>query len=171
MPAAAPVAALAGHGGAGVVTPHGGVVGVGPVAGVGVPVPVTVGGAAGVSTAYQVTMHGTNGFLREFAGGHTPTAEVTVELTDDQVLKLVVTNTGKAPLRATIADVTCGDSPDSVQLDPGRTHTEEIDAGRQANGWYDLRVTVDRDPAFTRRFAGHLENGENSRTGPDGADH
>ncbi|HWN32612.1 MAG TPA: phospholipase domain-containing protein, partial [Pseudonocardia sp.] len=100
-----------------------------------------------------------------------PTAEVTVELADDQTLRLVVANTGKVRVRATIADLTCGDSPDGVQLDPGRTHTEEIDTGRQANGWYDLRVSVDRDPAFTRRFAGHLENGANSRTGPDGSDH
>jgi phospholipase C len=165
-----PIAALAGQGGAGVVGPHSGIAGVGPVAGIGVPVPVTVGGAVGAVAAYQIAVHGTNGFLREFAGSRTPTAEVTVDCADGQVLRLVVTNTGKVPLRAAIADLTCPDSPNRVQLDPGRTHTEDIDTGAHANGWYDLRVTVDRDAVFTRRFAGHLENGENSRTGPDSKD-
>jgi len=83
------------------------------------------------------------------------------------VLRLTVANTGQVALRAMIADLTDDGSPARVQVDPGRTHTEEIDAGNDANGWYDLRVTVDRDSAFSRRFAGHLENGENSRTGPD----
>jgi phospholipase C len=162
--------AVTGPGGAGVVGGQSGIAGVGPVAGIGVPVWVNAGGTVGLNTAYQVAVHGPNGFAREFAGGHTPTAEARVCLAgdrDDPTLRLTVTNTGHVPVRAMIADLTVDSSPDGVLIDPGRTHTEEIDAERDANGWYDLRVTVDRDSAFTRRFAGHLENGENSRTGPD----
>src|SRR5882757_466346 len=165
-----PLGVVTGPGGAGVVGNGRGIAGVGPVAGVGVPAWVNAGGAVGVSAAYQIAVHGPNGFVREFAGGHTPTAEVTVCLSGDRgdpVLRLTVANTGQVALRAMIADLTDDGSPARVQVDPGRTHTEEIDAGNDANGWYDLRVTVDRDSAFSRRFAGHLENGENSRTGPD----
>jgi hypothetical protein len=168
--ASSPVGVVAGPGGAGVVGNGRGIAGVGPVAGVGVPAWVNAGGAVGVNAAYQIAVHGPNGFVREFAGGHTPTAEVTVCLSgdrDDPVLRLAVANTGKLPLQAMIADLTDGGSPSRVQVDPGRTHTREIDTGDSANGWYDLRVTVDRDSAFSRRFAGHLENGENSRSGPD----
>jgi phospholipase C len=164
-----PVGVVTGPGGAGVVGNRRGLAGVGPVAGVGVPVWVNAGGAVGVNAAYQVVVHGPNGFVREFAGGHTPTAEVTVCLSgdrDDPVLRLAVANNGKVPLRAMITDLT-DDGSRTLQLDPGRTHTEEIDTGDDANGWYDLRVTVDRDSAFSRRFAGHLEDGENSRTGPE----
>jgi phospholipase C len=174
LTAPSPVAAVAGPGGAGLLSRRGGVAGVGPVAGIGVPAWVNAGGAVGVSAAYQIAIHGPNGFVREFAGGRTPTADVTIGLggdRDDPVLRLVVANTGKVPVRAMITDLTDDGSSKGVRVDPGRTHTEEIDTGRDSNGWYDLRVTVDRDSAFSRRFAGHLENGENSRTGPDRLDH
>ena len=29
-------------------------------------------------------------------------------------------------------------------------------------GWYDLTITVENDPHFEYRLAGHLENGEDS---------
>jgi phospholipase C len=33
-------------------------------------------------------------------------------------------------------------------------------------GWYDLIVEVEQDPTFRYQFAGHLENGRESRTDP-----
>ena len=33
------------------------------------------------------------------------------------------------------------------------------------NGWYDVVATVDGDAAFRRRFAGHVETGEDSVSG------
>ena len=44
-----------------------------------------------------------------------------------------------------------------VMLDPLVSH----------HGWYDLVVTVERAPVYRRQFAGHLENSQPSRTGPD----
>ena len=35
-------------------------------------------------------------------------------------------------------------------------HTFDLAASRR---WYDLTVTSEADPAFLRRFAGHVENG------------
>jgi phospholipase C len=39
------------------------------------------------------------------------------------------------------------------------------ESGR-SNGWYDLSVTADRDGAFLRRFAGHVETGRASTSDP-----
>jgi phospholipase C len=35
-----------------------------------------------------------------------------------------------------------------------------------AGHWYDLIVTVDEEPAFGRRLAGHIETGRPSRSDP-----
>jgi phospholipase C len=39
------------------------------------------------------------------------------------------------------------------------------DVQAETNGWYDFVATVDIDPLFVRRFAGHIELGEESVTG------
>ena len=36
----------------------------------------------------------------------------------------------------------------------------------RSRGWYDLVVTVAGDPHFQRRYAGHVETGENTVTDP-----
>ena len=33
-------------------------------------------------------------------------------------------------------------------------------------GWYDVAITVDTDPGFRRRLAGHVESGEDSASDP-----
>ena len=43
--------------------------------------------------------------------------------------------------------------------------TDRWDVGGEG-GWYDLTVTVDEAPAFRRRFAGRLENGEPGTSDP-----
>ena len=37
---------------------------------------------------------------------------------------------------------------------------------KRTSGWYDLAITVDGDTQFEYRFAGHLENGEDSSSDP-----
>ena len=37
---------------------------------------------------------------------------------------------------------------------------------QKSHGWYDVLFTVNGFPAFSQRFAGHLETGEESRTDP-----
>ena len=36
----------------------------------------------------------------------------------------------------------------------------------RSRGWYDLLVTVAGDPLFERRYAGHVETGEDTVTDP-----
>ena len=52
----------------------------------------------------------------------------------------------------------------AVTLAPGASHTTTFDPLAGHNGWYDLAVTISTDPGYTRRFAGHLENGTSSLT-------
>ena len=37
---------------------------------------------------------------------------------------------------------------------------------KRTSGWYDLALTVEGDTQFEYRFAGHLENGEDSSSDP-----
>jgi phospholipase C len=66
----------------------------------------------------------------------------------------------------------------TLSLRPGQAGTERWSLS-PTRGWYDLLVTVQGDPQFQHRYAGHLENGRDSisdpamgglvagRTGPD----
>jgi phospholipase C len=128
-------------------------------------VAVPAGGPGG----YQVTVHGPNGFLRSFRGRVATQVEALAGLAGGQahpVLRLAVTNSGAAPVRATIADLVGGSPTRTVAVGAGETHTEERDVLSSANGWYDLLVTLDGDATVARRFAGHLEDGTPSRSSP-----
>jgi phospholipase C len=113
---------------------------------------------------YEFTVHGPNGFLREFKG-NAPVAEVgTRHDGDDEEIRLVLTNSGGATVRLTVTDA-YGSRPATYHLRPGgrATHVAEL---RRSNGWYDLSVVSDRDPAFLRRLAGHVETGRPSTSDP-----
>jgi phospholipase C len=45
------------------------------------------------------------------------------------------------------------------------TQTERWSLSR-TRGWYDLLITVEGDPRFEYRYAGHLENGQDSISDP-----
>ena len=113
---------------------------------------------------YEFTVHGPNGFLRELKGS-APGAEVgTRHDGDDEEIRLVLTNSGGATVRLTVTDA-YGSRPATFHLRPGgrATHVAEL---RRSNGWYDLSVVSDRDPAFLRRLAGHVETGRPSTSDP-----
>jgi phospholipase C len=50
-------------------------------------------------------------------------------------------------------------------LRPGESDTKSWSLAH-TRGWYDLVITVDGDPAFEHRIAGHVENGEDSISDP-----
>ncbi|WP_435642702.1 phosphocholine-specific phospholipase C [Streptomyces sp. H49] len=107
--------------------------------------------------AYDLAVHGPNGFLRVFKGGNRSAGpEVTARYADERV-ELVLTNQGSGAARLRIADG-YGGAPVAVTVRPGATvrHTVDLTRGHR---WYDLTVTSDDDPAFVRGFAGHVENG------------
>lgn len=107
--------------------------------------------------AYDLTVHGPNGFLRAFRGpGGTAGPEVTARHTGDDV-ELTFTNPGADTVRLKVTSG-YGGHPRAVRVRPGATVRHRFDLAASSR-WYDLTVTSEADPAFVRRFAGHVENG------------
>ncbi|HEX3791458.1 MAG TPA: phospholipase C, phosphocholine-specific [Pseudonocardiaceae bacterium] len=131
---------------------------------------VAVPAVAGL-LGYDIAVHGPNGFLRRFTGSRTG-SQVEVALT------VVAEGHGQPQLRATITNH--GSSAASVILTgsrpgAGRAHTYRVGARGTVStdwnvvadgaGWYEVTATVAGDPAFARRFAGHVEYGAASISG------
>ncbi|MGF1428955.1 phosphocholine-specific phospholipase C [Kitasatospora sp. LaBMicrA B282] len=116
---------------------------------------------------YEVSVHGPNGFLRQFKGAAgTAGVELTTRHTGASgQVQLVLTNHGSTPVRLTVTDAYGNDHPARHQLRPGAslTHTAHP---KHSNGWYDLSVTSDQDPGYLRRLAGHVETGRASTSDP-----
>jgi phospholipase C len=111
-------------------------------------------------------VHGPNGFFREFAGNPGLGAEVAAQ--DDGrsgQVTLVLSNTGKKPVRLRISDAYGNDRSAAYRLEPGDSVDHVANPG-QSHGWYDLSVTSDQDAAYLRRVAGHVETGRPSASDP-----
>lgn len=112
---------------------------------------------------YHLTVHGPNGFFREFKGG-----------ADDPVVHLRVTPAGNGLVVSAsgrgntfdvrLSDMSYGLPSQTVQLG-GRQQRAAIDVSG-SNGWYDVKITVRDFPTFMHRFAGHVEDGKPSITDP-----
>ncbi|HEY5289945.1 MAG TPA: phospholipase C, phosphocholine-specific [Caulobacteraceae bacterium] len=123
--------------------------------------------SAGVA-AYDLSVHGPNGFLRCFRGRYDP-AELETETKydpDGQRLLITVRNPGAAAREVIL---TPGDysreAPRRRTLAAGATLTEGW-AIRASAHWYDLSVTCGDQPDFLRRMAGHIETGSPSFSDP-----
>ncbi|MBG0851045.1 phospholipase C, phosphocholine-specific [Streptomyces spinoverrucosus] len=107
--------------------------------------------------SYDLTVHGPNGFVRAFKGANKVAGpEVTARHFGDDVV-LTFTNTGSGTAQLKLANGYTGRTK-TLKVRPGSTvkHVVDLSASRR---WYDVTVTSDADPAFLRRFAGHVENG------------
>ncbi|MBT3100454.1 phospholipase domain-containing protein, partial [Streptomyces sp. CBG30] len=109
--------------------------------------------------SHDLTVHGPNGFLRTFRSpGATagPEAAARHNATSGN-LDLTLTNPGATDAVLTITD-TYGGAAQTLTVRPGATVSRTVDlrAGRR---WYDVSVTLDGEPGFLRRFAGHVETG------------
>jgi phospholipase C len=81
-----------------------------------------------------------------------------------QEVVLRLDNGGSEPLVAKIRDGYKSRAA-TVSLRPGKSETRHWVLSR-TRGWYDLLVTVDGDADFAWRYAGHVENGEESISDP-----
>jgi phospholipase C len=115
-----------------------------------------------VTGAYDIAVHGPNGFLREAAGdGSGAGVEVAVGL-DGRKLRVTFSNSTPGDVTARVSGL--GGPSRTVTVRPGHVSVT-VDPFAHDHGWYDIAVTVDKDATYRRRFAGHVENGQPSRTG------
>ncbi|WP_225728147.1 MULTISPECIES: phosphocholine-specific phospholipase C [unclassified Nocardia] len=123
----------------------------------------TAGGTATAripfTDAYDVAVHGPNGFLFEAAGDNSA-ADLTVSAVvggtaSNPNFTVTMRNSGQKPIDITIAGV-------GVTVAPGEAADHTV---ADTDGWYDVTLTLPARPNWRRRFTGHLENGRPSRTG------
>ncbi len=116
--------------------------------------------------AYDIAVHGPNGFLREVAGTVTlPRVDVAVLVTGaprEPRLRITFTNSASRPVSVVATGIT--GRAERFTLAPG-TRSLDADPVDDAQGWYDVSVRLDGHAGYLRRFAGHLENGQDSITG------
>jgi phospholipase C len=135
----------------------------------------TVGAGAEVSDSfgagapsYDFQVFGPNGFLRTFAGNFTPgSANLSVNVIYDREWEgiiLFIRNHGSSKEVMNIFDAYSGQTyQHHLRPQDSATYTGQL---REFRGWYDLAITVESDPSFNRRLAGHVETGADSVTDP-----
>ena len=121
----------------------------------------------GNSATYDLTVTAPNGFLRRFAGSSAgATQEVSAAYEAERGdLHLAFVNSGRTPATFTVTDNSYGRPSRTVRAVPGLPVREDFSL-EGSHSWYDFTVTSDADPAFIRRFAGHVETGRPSVSDP-----
>ncbi len=109
-----------------------------------------------------VTVHGPNGFLREFRSAG---VDVAARHEHGGDLELTLVNHTPHTVRLTLSDGYRRGPTGVVRLRPGQRALQSIPAGRN-HGWYDLTITGDTDRTYVRRLAGHVETGRPSTSDP-----
>jgi phospholipase C len=127
--------------------------------------------------AYDLSVHGPNGFFRQFRGQSAanaakPGAEVQLAYEPLRgAVVLTLENKGDAPFvfeiyQEEIYPVAVGENRRrTITVAPNTATTDSWNLAA-ADHWYDITVTLKENPAFLRRFAGHLETGRASKTDP-----
>jgi phospholipase C len=115
-------------------------------------------------SGYDLEVHGPNGFFRHFKGGGGVRVDVVGRYDERGDLVLEVTNRGEQRVNVAVAN-RYGGSVTALALKPGDARTERWSLTR-TRGWYDLTLTVRGDTRFEVRYAGHVENGEDSISDP-----
>jgi phospholipase C len=127
----------------------------------------TLAGVVGNSATHDLTVTGPNGFLRRFAGSSAGASEEVTAcyevIQGDIYLDFV--NSGRAPVSFTVTDNSYGRTPQNVEVAGGSMLRRGLSLAA-SHSWYDLVVTSSTDPAFKRRFAGHVETGRASVSDP-----
>ena len=140
--------------------------------------------AAAVDASYDLSVSGPNGFLRAFKGKvRADSSKLLIRASYDEGrlgITLSITNVGLQALGVRVRDgygdgrsdgrndgrnEGHGDDRWADRLKPGQS-TAKYWPLERSRGWYELEVTVDGDAAFAARFAGHVENGDDSISDP-----
>lgn len=121
------------------------------------------------AASYDYSVYGPNGFFRSFAGSLSPNSAnlgVTAIYDDDNSagIVLILRNHGSNAVKVSVFDAYSGKT--HVQRLHPHDSASFVSSLRQSAGWYDLTITVDSDPTFSRQLAGHVETGRTSTSDP-----
>jgi phospholipase C len=115
---------------------------------------------------YDFTLHGPNGFLRQFRGA--PDEAVMVAARYDAAREQLVLSVRNRSGRAVTVHTGNAYAPHdhhNLNLGPG-AQAQDAWPIADAGHWYDVSVVVADDPTYARRLAGHIETGSPSRSDP-----
>jgi phospholipase C len=119
--------------------------------------------------AYDLEVHGPNGFLRAVKGSFVDAGRANLDVrakvdAHRSEIELEVRNASRMPYKVRVFDHYTGQAIARF-LAPGERfeHTWCVDG---SFGWYDFTLSADGDVAFQQRIAGHLETGNDSMTDP-----
>src|SRR5215813_4430085 len=118
-----------------------------------------------VASSYDLSVHGPNGFMRHFKGsigGSAATLDLVSRYNIGQGPSIGwnITNIGASQAQVTVLDAYTGNVTTRL-LHPHATVVDKLSL-EQFYGWYDVIITVDGDPSFSYRLAGHVETGADS---------
>ncbi len=116
---------------------------------------------------YHLCVLGPNGFFRELRGSSgDPEIEVTLRgLERGLKARLELRNRGTSLLAVEIEDLGYGQAARKFALPAGGVVEVALDLAG-SHGWYDLGIQVPGAAAYRRRYAGHIETGEDSSSDP-----
>lgn len=126
-------------------------------------------GSWSVGPSYDLSVYGPNGFVRYFKGTVGSGAAVLdirseYDTGDSGSIELIITNLAGKEAEVSVLDAYTGNSI-SRRLKSAETFGSHSSL-KQFYGWYDLIVTVEEDPTFKYRLAGHVETGNDSFSDP-----
>ena len=120
-------------------------------------------------SAYDLHLHGANGFVRLFRGNGAEDAIYLAKLTyqpKTQHVSISMSNDGTSDTTFIITDMAYNEQPQKITVPKGGAiKTTLIDVSKNGN-WYDLAITVSNEKLFLRRFMGRMETGKDSITDP-----
>lgn len=122
---------------------------------------------------YDLTIYGPNGYCSQFRGRYPSTEETESSRPEAKVscdrpsgnVFLFLVNEGQTPCTLTVHNGYDGSELRHYKLAPGAT-TQDLWTLAASSGWFDLGIRSVEDPAFYRRFAGHVETGRPSTSDP-----
>ncbi|MEO5908063.1 MAG: phospholipase C, phosphocholine-specific [Ginsengibacter sp.] len=128
-----------------------------------------------VNENYHLRVYGPNGFFREFTGNNQdPSLLIECNYQQNRLFKNKLTGNLELKIKNTsnndsyqleVEDRSYGNKAIHKTISPSEEETILLDS-RRGFGWYDFRVCIKDDTAFSQRFAGRVETGKESFSDP-----
>lgn len=121
------------------------------------------------ATDYGLSVHGPNGFFRRFKGAVSGDRRANLEVHavyDERgsAIRLDISNRGTDTVKVSVRNAYRSRMMTSL-LGAGDTDSKNWSV-EASGGWYDFAITVEHDPRFEYRLAGHVEDGQDSISDP-----